>query len=226
MASLYAASAMMTVSSVSVVSFGERCAPSTPAPRSAHRRAHRRARAVRPDASRAFAPGRMLAASGSFFITTLVTHPLDVVKTNLQLERSAKGKVPATGVKQAHKSRAPSPRQTQHSSCAAAARHQSALLRRWSAVRALPQYRMLTSALPPPRSPSVPLTSALPTPPTHPPVEPPPPHTHRWSPSCCRGMASALSTRGSAPLSSWRREGWCRCVRPISYEKWPTLSNW
>ena len=166
----------MTVSSVSVVSFGERCAPSTPAPRSAHRRAHRRARAVRPDASRAFAPGRMLAASGSFFITTLVTHPLDVVKTNLQLERSAKGKVPATGVKQAHKSRAPSPRQTQHSSCAAAARHQSALLRRWSAVRALPQYRMLTSALPPPRSPSVPLTSALPTPPPPPAVEPPP-HT-------------------------------------------------
>merc|ERR1711908_157483 len=66
MASLYAASAMMTVSSVSVVSFGE----------------------------------RMLAASGSFFITTLVTHPLDVVKTNLQLEGSAKGKGPATGVKQ------------------------------------------------------------------------------------------------------------------------------
>ena len=199
MASLYAASAMMTVSSVSVVSFGERCAPSTPAPRSAHRRAHRRARAVRPDASRAFAPGRMLAASGSFFITTLVTHPLDVVKTNLQLERSAKGKVPATGVKQAHKSRAPSPRQTQHSSCAAAARHQSALLRRWSAVRALPQYRSRV--------------------PFHPP-------THRWSPSCCRGMASALSTRGSAPLSSWRQEGWCRCVRPISFEKWLTLSKW
>lgn len=66
MASMLAATAMLTLGSVSAVSIGE----------------------------------RLIAACGSFMVTTIVTHPLDVIKTNLQVESSGKDKVPTKGALQ------------------------------------------------------------------------------------------------------------------------------